>query len=309
MIRSSATPRRVSSGFTLIELLVVIAIIAILIGLLLPAVQKVREAAARMKCSNNLKQMGIACQSYHDSIGTFPSGGTNSWPAMGPPPPTGRLQPGSWQFSILPYMEQSNIYNCGNQATARAALIKVYSCPSRRAPTLIGSSGSTDYYGSSENWSGANAYPTGTRGVFAAGSCANCGTTCIPITAITDGTSNTVLAGDKNISKPNYGGGGCNADNDSGYSWGYDFGGSGNWDVTLGVVTYAPQPDGNGTGDSAGATGITAGCTHGFGSAHTGGFNVALVDGSVRFVNYSISLGTWTSACGISDGAILGSNW
>jgi prepilin-type processing-associated H-X9-DG protein len=128
------------------------------------------------------------------------------------------------------------------------------------------------------------------------------------ITTITDGTSNTVLAGDKNLSKPNYGGGQCNADN-VGYSWGYDFGGSGNYDNTLGVVTYQPQPDGNGTGDAAGCVGTTCGSTHGFGSAHSGGFNVVMVDGSVRFVTYSVSLTTWISACGISDGLVLGSNW
>jgi prepilin-type N-terminal cleavage/methylation domain-containing protein/prepilin-type processing-associated H-X9-DG protein len=102
-------------GFTLIELLVVIAIIAVLIGLLLPAVQKVREAAARLKCQNNLKQLGLACHAYHDVNSLFPPGGK-----LSPDPSPGGVSwnssdpangvKGSWTVFILPYMEQDNIY-------------------------------------------------------------------------------------------------------------------------------------------------------------------------------------------------------
>src|SRR5258707_6305 len=99
-------------GFTLIELLVVIAIIAILIGLLLPAVQKVREAAARMKCSNNLKQLGLALHNYHDARGNFPPATYNYIDSTGytPPPYNGTQDRRCWALDIMPYVEQDNLY-------------------------------------------------------------------------------------------------------------------------------------------------------------------------------------------------------
>src|SRR5262245_11717282 len=104
-----APPRSRSgrSGFTLIELLVVIAILAILIALLLPAVQKVREAAANTQCKNNLKQIALACHNFESATGTFPAGNLVK---MGPP--SNQLDHyDTWTISILPYLEQTNLFN------------------------------------------------------------------------------------------------------------------------------------------------------------------------------------------------------
>src|SRR5262245_20224258 len=148
MYRSCRSGRH---GFTLIELLVVIAIIAILIGLLLPAVQKVREAAARIKCQNNLKQIGLAWHNHHDTLGYFPSSGARWWDdATGPinvksaPSATGSVdlntQMAGWTFQILPFIEQENLWrqsprgnnnNTANNAVIERTPISTYTCPTR----------------------------------------------------------------------------------------------------------------------------------------------------------------------------------
>jgi prepilin-type N-terminal cleavage/methylation domain-containing protein len=208
----SFSPRRTGArGFTLIELLVVIAIIAILIGLLLPAVQKVREAAARMSCSNNLKQLGLAMHNYHDAVGKFP------YPRSG-----GGQNRHTWAFLLLPYIEQDNVYNTyrtpiagvnqtdgvdnftstnAQLVAARQASVKIFLCPTRHTSGTLSpiTTGSTvtgipsDYAACSGDTS---AVPT--TGVFQLVN-SNHTLSGTKIGDISDGTSNTFMIGEKHI--------------------------------------------------------------------------------------------------------------
>ncbi|MBN1591248.1 MAG: DUF1559 domain-containing protein [Pirellulales bacterium] len=140
--KTSGTRRSSRRAFTLVELLVVITIIGILIALLLPAIQAAREAARRLQCSNQLKQLGLAFQIHHDTHGFFPSGGWGWFWVGDPDMGSGKRQPGSWPFSVLPYIEQEPLYQLGSgthPGIKRETLRKMcetpvtgFNCPSRR---------------------------------------------------------------------------------------------------------------------------------------------------------------------------------
>ena len=183
-----------TKGFTLIELLVVIAIIAILIGLLLPAVQKVRSAAARMSCSNNLKQLGIGLHAYHDVQGGLPPGKTNGYSGMA---------------FLLPYIEQQNVFNMINFSVkasdasnnaARATEIKILHCPADRTDSPVGTAGTSYRFNQGYNilYSGIpDTNPTKSNYGMPPADGPFWDNSAVRLTDISDGTSSTAAMSEK----------------------------------------------------------------------------------------------------------------
>jgi prepilin-type N-terminal cleavage/methylation domain-containing protein/prepilin-type processing-associated H-X9-DG protein len=315
-------PRR-CSAFTLIELLVVIAIIAILIGLLLPAVQKVREAASRMRCQNHLKQMALACHNYHDVVGRLPSTGRQDF--YGSRDSANRTasapqQRWSWLYQILPFVEQTNVHVLTSDTQVRASTIPIYNCPSRRPATVVGAIVLSDYAGNGGiTWCPAN--ETGTwNGTIVPGWVNNGGWIAVPpvtITGVTDGTSNTLLLGEKFVATNHYATAAQWGDNNN---WCH----GGSW-ITLRFAAHQPRQDGlasaatqenpvpnyNAPGINGrcgpwglGSPGNGGGYYDYWGSPHPGGFNVAMTDGSVRSIPYNIPLATLQVLSHRSDGQV-----
>jgi prepilin-type N-terminal cleavage/methylation domain-containing protein/prepilin-type processing-associated H-X9-DG protein len=279
--------RRIRRGFTLIELLVVIAIIAVLVALLLPAVQQAREAARRTECKNHLKQIGLAFHNYNDIYRVLPDGGNDntgatSWPCGDCCNANNRGE-WNWMYQILPQIEQTPLYNLANNTTIYQTPIPTYFCPSRRRPAMYGSSAKGDYAGC------AGDGMTNYNGAVVRRSCK----APIDFAQITDGTSNTLMVGEKQTNDLNFGGSG--GDNEAWPNSGWD-----QDQIRWGAIGNEPEPD---TMHPAEPPTFWSGR---FGSIHSGAFNAVLVDGSVRSISYNINGETFRRICVRNDQLPIG---
>ena len=284
--------RRITSdlgGFTLIELLVIIAIIAVLVGLLMPAIQKVREISYRSSCSNNLRQIGLAFLHHHTDHGFFPSGGVHpNLPTYFPNgvPMVGTQQLAGWGFQILPYVEGSAAWNGGTGATntAKAQIAvgtpnSVFFCAARRGPTVwpsIASSDSAEAYKGPHamtDYAGSNMDNTGVVGYQR----------CVTLTDITDGAGNTMMVGDKSL-KPDALTG-PQPDDNEGYADGWN-------DDTMRKTTLPPNFDHF----------AQAADNWQFGSLHPNRFQAVFADNSVHSISYSIDPTIFSYLGNIADG-------
>ncbi|MEZ6121636.1 MAG: DUF1559 domain-containing protein [Planctomycetaceae bacterium] len=316
-------------GFTLIELLVVIAIIAILIALLLPAVQQAREAARRTQCKNNLKQIGLALHNYHDVFGTFPIGNSHYLPGEGAD--WGQ----SWWVGVLPYMDQAPLYNKIDQSLANSGFnaqpavlsegqFNARLCPSspmsqyETTPHNGGSVPVTHYTGiagvypdpkdPSRNWTTTEG---GGQGFGSSGGILYYKSR-IRIRDITDGTTNTIIVGEQSdwcVETAT----GLNRIAIHSWPHGMFMGSPGRgWrQFNTATIWHRPgykQAEGGHNHHGCPTTGVcgNAGVNNPIQSAHSGGVQILLADGAVRFLSENLDMTTWLNLGTRDDGQPLG---
>ena len=295
-------------GFTLIELLVVIAIIAILIALLLPAVQQAREAARRMSCSSNMKQIGIGLHCYHDTFNTLPPGWLAWDTTVNPITPHWFGLPGwGWSARILPYMEQTAVYNNlidfnlpitdPANAEARVLQLPIYRCPSDAGQDTFELQGGGPYIGSG-SFSPLEMATNNYLGVFGTvdihvvcgptGDCPDANGTFylnskVRFRDVVDGLSNTFMVGER-----------CSAKAPS--TWvGVVTGGEHAPARIVGVATYPPNSEQ-----------APVHYFHNFSSFHEGGVHFLRGDGSVRMISENIDLGLFQALCTRAGREVIG---
>jgi prepilin-type N-terminal cleavage/methylation domain-containing protein/prepilin-type processing-associated H-X9-DG protein len=327
-------------GFTLIELLVVIAIIAVLIGLLLPAVQKVREAAARMQCQNNLKQMGLACHNHHDAVGYLPPALVNSGRYGATPPASQSWYPGDGQWFVynhsgfvflLPYIEQDNLYKMYNftvpgslsspygipgpptaalltathpNAIVQSTKLKVYTCPSDGDPeVIVSSSGASDFYQRPNTARSNYLFSCGWRTDYNGP------------TEWTDTTYSGAFGHNSKVKLPEIRDGTSNTiaigesvqKKDGTAAIFGPYWGSGTHTATMGYTPGSdPKFNINAKWDPACTRGAACVYAWVFSSFHTGGANFVMCDGSVRFISESIPYATFYALNTRSAGEVPG---
>ena len=322
--------QRGTRAFTLIELLVVIAIIAILIGLLLPAVQKIREAANRMSCSNKMKQLGLALHNYHDTNSTLPPGAQED--VLPVPNPAGNqtfIRGTSWIVFILPYIEQDNLYrqyrfdlayNSVENGIFGNNVVPAIYCPSGPAPkkyldpnTNVNNNPSTHYYGVMGPGYPTNPTPNVYQGLTFNYTVGNAGSNgswsahgmlsqyrdtagsvstqrLVKLADVTDGLTNTLMLGEMSMTLP------------SGQTNQYRTwirGNSGGAGACKSVFYPIGSTFYNGSNNFNAIS---------FGSNHASGCNFALGDGSVRFVRKTMDIALYMAIASIDQGEVAQPN-
>jgi Tfp pilus assembly protein PilE len=271
------------NALTPVEVLIAVLITALLIGLLLPAIQKIRATGARANCSNNLQEIAKAFGGYHDSRGHYPRGGTHfdppsRWLAGADEEaqtPQARETSWSWAYLILPHMKHGELYANPDSNTVRATPVKFYYCQARRSATAYSGLAKLDY--------AANA---GTQPEWRNGLVMRSTLGVVRVDDVSDGLRTTLLLGEKQLNRATLG---TSLDDNESYctpGWNSD------WEVYRAGLN-PPEPDRELPGNTD--------PSQVFGGPHPGGFLCLFADGSVRFVRYSVSAGTWQKVCGRND--------